>query len=210
MSGVRYWIVLGLVLVASYGSLIGWRKLQQARATDEAEAATTAHAQPPWPEKLSRFELVDQQGQAFDSDSLQGRPWVCSFFFTACPAICWRMNQSLAGWQQTTPELRAQFVSITCDPDTDTPEVLQTYADKLHADPEHWKFLTGPLEAIRPLGKDLFVSVEKGTHSDRAFVVDATGKVRGQFSVTDPDGLERLKKLLAKVEAETAASQPGN
>ena len=45
---------------------------------------------------LTDFALTDQAGKPFDSESLRGKVWVGSFFFTNCPAVCWRMNQTLA------------------------------------------------------------------------------------------------------------------
>ncbi len=130
--------------------------------------------------------------------------WVGSFFFTACPAICWKLNQTLAAWQESHPNSPVKFVSITCDPESDTPEVLKRYAEQFHADPRRWTFLTGPMDTISRIGNESFkVSVERGTHSDRGFVVDREGKVRGRFRLTEPDQLAKLKKLLGELDNES-------
>ena len=104
-----------------------------------------------------------------------------------------------------------RYVSITCDPDNDTPAALKKYAEHFKADPAHWNFLTGDMNLIRKIGNDMFkVSVETGTHSDRAFIVDRAGQVRGRFRTTEPDQLEMLKKQLAQVEAEGAPAAPAS
>lgn len=201
-----YWLILAVVLAAIYGAYSVWRVKQHTMSPGEVpSAATTAAKIPP----LERFTLTDQAGGPFDSDSLRGKVWVGSFFFTNCPAICWRMNQALAAIQQADGSADVHYVSITCDPDNDNPAALAKYAEHFKADPQRWKFLTGDFKLIRRIGNDFFqVAVDKGTHSDRAFVVDRQGHVRGRFRVTEPDQLELLKKLLDTVASEPATSSP--
>ena len=115
------------------------------------------------------------------------------------------MNQALAAWQHTHPNADVHFVSITCDPDNDTPEALKKYAEHFKADPKRWTFLTGDMQAIQRIGQDSFkIAVVKGDHTDRACVVDRNGKVRGRFRLTEPDQAEMLDRLLTVVEAEQA------
>ena len=203
-SAAKYWLVLACVLGTIYGSFVMWRR-NQSHASPIAPPKVSAPAikSPP----LTDFELTDQDGKPFDSKSLRGKVWVGSFFFTNCPAICWRLNQTLAAIQETSPASDTRYISITCDPDDDTPPVLAKYAAHFKADPARWTFLTGDINLIRRIGNDFFqVSVENETHSDRAFVVDRAGQVRGRFRLTEPDQVEMLKKLLAVVEAEPAPS----
>jgi len=214
-SSVKYPLILGCLLLAMYGSFVLWRHQQQAALIAEATAsksrpadaatASTKSNEPP----LEEFSLIDQDGKPFDSKSLQGKVWVGSFFFTNCPAVCWRLNQNLAAIQQTNPTSDVRYVSITCDPDNDTPAALKKYAEHFKADPARWNFLTGDMNLVRQIGNDMFkVSVETGTHSDRAFIVDRAGQVRGRFRTTEPDQLEMLKKQLAQVEAESSPPAP--
>ncbi len=218
-AATKYWLLLACLLATIYGSFLLWRRDQATSleagnskvqpvttaAFKRHEAATDA-ASPANNAPFKDFVLTDQQGQPFDSHSLHGKVWVGSFFFTNCPAICWRLNQTLAALQETNPASEAHFVSITCDPQNDTPSALARYAAHFQADPKRWTFLTGDMDLIRSIGNDTFkVAVETSTHSDRAFVVDRNGKVRGRFRLTEPDQLEMLKKLLAMVEAEPPA-----
>jgi cytochrome oxidase Cu insertion factor (SCO1/SenC/PrrC family) len=212
VSAVKYWLLSLVVLAAAYGSFVAWRGMHGPAASTARTAprkTTSASANLPTGGPVTAFELTDGRGQKFDSASLRGKIWVGSFFFTNCPAICWRMNQALAAWQQTHPQSDVRFVSITCDPENDTPEALARYAAHFKADPARWTFLTGPFDEIKRIGNESFqVAVEKETHSDRAFVVDRQGTVRGRFRLTEPDQLELLTRLLDALAAEQAA-EPG-
>ena len=200
-SATRNWLILAVLLAAMYGAFTVWRARQHEASAGSGAPSGTAKAP-----ALRHFTLTDQAGKPFDSDSLKGKVWVGSFFFTNCPAICWRMNQALAGLEQSGAAGDASYVSITCDPENDTPPVLAKYAEHFKANPEQWRFLTGDFKLIRQIGNDFFqVAVDKGTHSDRAFLVDRNGRVRGRFRVTEPDQLELLKKLLETVNAEPAS-----
>lgn len=153
--------------------------------------------------KLKSFDLTDQDGQPFNSKTLKGEPWVASFFFTQCPAVCWRLNQALAKWQADHSKSPFKFVSITCDPQTDTPAALKLYAEHFQADPKRWTFLTGDMNYITKVGQDMFLlAVQRNTHSSRAVVIDRKGEIRGSFDVVDPEQSKKFEKLLAEVEAE--------
>jgi len=202
-SAVKYWLALACLFAAFYGSFFAWRKSHSEAQVAPQPADGAATSLGPKPPPLTNFVLTDQSDMKFDSASLRGKVWVGSFFFTNCPAVCWRLNQALAGIQQENPTSDVRFVSITCDPTNDTPAALAKYAEHFKADPARWAFLTGDMNLIRRIGNDFFqVAVENGTHSDRAFVVDGKGQVRGRFRLTEPDQLEKLKQLLAVVEAE--------
>lgn len=153
--------------------------------------------------KLKSFDLTDQDGKPFSSKSLNGRPWVASFFYMQCPATCWRLNQTLAKWQTDHPDSPVKFVSITTDPKNDTPAGLKMYAERFQADPKRWTFLTGDEGYITKVGADMFlVSATPSTHSSRAMVVDRKGNIRGALEVLDPNQLKKFEKLVAEVEAE--------
>lgn len=219
-SAVKYWVVLVAVLAGVYGSFVLWRSGQPqeppAGAALSSRPATTsassvAGQMPLSDGPVAPFKLTDQDGNEFDTSQLDGKVWVASFFFTNCPAICWRMNQALAAWQHTHPESDIHFVSITCDPDNDTPAALKKYAEHFKADPKRWTFLTGDMSKIQEIGQKSFhIAVVKGDHTDRACVVDKNGKIRGRFRLTEADQAEMLDRLLMVVESEPtpATSEP--
>ena len=91
------------------------------------------------------------------------------------------------------------LVSFTVDPEKDTPEVLRGYAEKLHAQPKRWDFLTGPKAAIYDLSRNGFKlaasdSEEDGipVHSTRMILVDRHGEIRGYYEATAPDAVTKL------------------
>lgn len=212
-SAVKFWLVLAASLVAIYGSFLAARRLgsHNEAVVGPALPDTTSRSQTPKRPPMTEFTLTDQAGQPFNSQSLRGKVWVASFFFTNCPAVCWRLNQALAALQQTDPNSDVRYVSITCDPENDTPEALTKYAQHFQADPARWTFLTGEMELIQRIGQDFFqLSVEKAAHTDRACVVDRKGRIRGRFRLTEPDQLELLKRLLSAVDAEPVEETSGD
>ena len=66
-----------------------------------------------------------------------------SFFFAQCPSTCYNQNMKLQQLQARFADRGLKLVSITCDPQTDTPAVLTEYARMFNADQQHWHFLTG-------------------------------------------------------------------
>ena len=95
-------------------------------------------------EPAPHFQLIDQNGQSFDFESLQGKVILLTFIYTQCPDVChllttyMRQTQNLLG---DNLGREVEFVSISFDPN-DTPEVLREYAIKQNADLSGWKFLT--------------------------------------------------------------------
>jgi cytochrome oxidase Cu insertion factor (SCO1/SenC/PrrC family) len=98
-------------------------------------------------------------------------------------------------------------VSLTCDPENDTPAVLLRYAERFAADTDRWKFLTGDIDVLRRVGQKTFgLTVEVGVHSERGVVFDRQGRPRGAHHLLDPLELAKLKKLIRTVLAEKDAA----
>jgi cytochrome oxidase Cu insertion factor (SCO1/SenC/PrrC family) len=130
-----------------------------------------------------------------------------SIFFANCPGPCFRENQSVAEILREIQDPDFMAVSLTCDPENDTPEVLRRYADRFEADPARWKFLTGDLAVIKEVGMGTFkLPVELGVHSERGVVFDRTGRLRGGYHLLDPDKVKLLVTLIREVLAEPAAA----
>jgi uncharacterized membrane protein YozB (DUF420 family) len=98
-----------------------------------------------------------------------------------------------------------RLVSLSVDPERDTPEVLADFARKYAADPDRWWFLTGPKGELLPLIRERFkLGVEPSTaaeqeagaepilHSDRLALVDRGNKVVGYFDSSDPEAIRNL------------------
>jgi protein SCO1/2 len=161
---------------------------------------------------LPAFSLTERSGRMVTRNDLMGRPWVADFIFTRCTGICPLLSARMAGLQESLagrPDVK--LVSISVDPQWDTPEVLARYADRHGADPDQWLFLTGEWDAIRKLvgeGFKLGVSRAKAgevpdgelvTHSERLVLVDGQGRIRGYYHGTEDDSVEKLEADLQRV-----------
>jgi cytochrome oxidase Cu insertion factor (SCO1/SenC/PrrC family) len=155
------------------------------------------------------FTLTDQTGAAFSSEALAGKVWLGAVFFANCAGPCFRENQAIADILEEIDDPDFVAVSLTCDPENDTPDALRRYADRFQADAGRWKFLTGDMETITRVGTGLFkLPVEVGVHAEKGVVFDREGKLRGGYSLTDPKRVELLKELIREVLADEAGAQP--
>jgi protein SCO1/2 len=143
-------------------------------------------------------ELVNQDGKPvrFYSDVLKGKTVVIDVFFTTCTASCLVMNKSFEKIQEGLGEhvgKEVVLVSITVDPETDTPERLKVYAKKFNAKPG-WMFLTGKKENIQTVLKKLGLYVEdKNAHSNLVLIGnDATGLWKKAFGLAEPEELLKV------------------
>jgi cytochrome oxidase Cu insertion factor (SCO1/SenC/PrrC family) len=103
------------------------------------------------------FVLTERNGRRVTREALQSRVWVTNFFYTRCPDVCPLQSTKIAGLQQDFADHRdVRLVSISIDPEHDTPDVLQDYAQKFGADSDRWLFLTGEKTAIYRLAQNGF------------------------------------------------------
>lgn len=147
------------------------------------------------------FELVDSNGQPFSSESLKGKVWLASFFFTSCTSVCPMVVGKMNALFESAPS-QIHFVSFSVDPTNDTPAALKKYADKFDADTRRWHFLTGEQEKIREVVRNGFQvtmpesQADLDRHSVRLVLVDQSGSIRGYFDSTDEAELARLREIL--------------
>ncbi len=155
------------------------------------------------PISVTEFELTERSGEPFRSADMKGRVWVVTYFFTTCPGECIRLNRNIQVLHNL-PELKdVVWVSVTCDPDTDTVEALRTYADSLQADPNRWLFCRGDLDYTKRVALGMKVFLSRQGHQNYAIVIDKAGNIRGMFDGTSTSDCERMKSVLVKLEAET-------
>jgi protein SCO1/2 len=164
---------------------------------------------------VADFHLTDKEGRPFGLENLRGKIWVLDFVFTSCSGPCPVMTQGMRNvFQGLQAEPDVEFVTVTVDPETDTPDVLDHFAKASGADNPRWHWLTGDKAAIRELAVNSFFSpvgdkVEGNqiVHSTRFFVVDRNARLRMVHdTTTNPDPafgpsrgvIETVKTLLAK------------
>ena len=153
--------------------------------------------------QIQDFRLTDSKGQQFQSGQLKDRVWVADFFFTTCGTICPIMTRnmnSLYGVYKSSPNV--EFVSISVNPEQDTPEVLATYAQKYQVSTNNWHFLTGSREDITDLTVNSFKigSIEEPIfHSANFVLVDRSGRIRGYYDGTVQEEVMKLSKDLKQL-----------
>lgn len=104
--------------------------------------------------------MLDQRGEPFAMAQLRGKSVVLNFMFTHCPGICPLQTQALLRVRARLPEAvreRVHFVSVTVDPEHDSPGVLAAFAAKQGVSGEDWTFVTGPGPRLAALGDDYSV-----------------------------------------------------
>ena len=137
--------------------------------------------------------LVDERGVASPLSSLRGHRVALTFVYTRCPLpdFCPLMDKQFADVQREigrTPELGdVRLVSVTLDPEFDTPPVLAKHANTLGADPRLWRFITGEPSEVLAFAKRFGVIAEPGeagtlVHNLRTAVIDAQGRVVKVYS----------------------------
>jgi protein SCO1/2 len=120
--------------------------LQQPVSTSPARAPSPAE------KYFSDVELINQDGQKmrFYSDVLKDKVVVINTFFTTCTGVCPPMNRSLERVQEALGDRLGKdafLISMSVDPETDTPARLKEYSRRFHARPG-WIFLTGKKENV--------------------------------------------------------------
>jgi protein SCO1/2 len=163
-----------------------------------AELREASKLEPNW---TRSFELTERSGETVRSEDLLGQPYVVCFFFATCPGTCKRQSGEMRLLQSKFKGKPIRFVSISVDPENDTPEALRAYAEGFNADPKQWLFLTGDLEKIIKVGTEMFFlpGVEKRGHPDRFCLVNAQGELVGSYVWLDGQERELLVKHIEEV-----------
>jgi cytochrome oxidase Cu insertion factor (SCO1/SenC/PrrC family) len=159
---------------------------------------------------VPEFSLSERGGSKVTRADLLGRVSVVDFIFTSCSAQCPLVTAQMLRIQERLiprhPDLR--LVSITVDPERDTPEELAEFAAAYGADPERWWFLTGSREALDDLIRKGFkvpnaslipvdTSPDAVLHSVSLVLVDPQARIRGYYQATDADEMRDLRSDLS-------------
>lgn len=163
--------------------------------------------------QVADFNLTNQLDRPVHLGDLRGQVWIADIIFTRCPGPCATMTRRMGELQSALPvNAPVKLISLTTDPEHDTPRALATYAQRFGADSSRWHFLTGlkvdlvklavnslkltvldQQEAKRTSPNDLFI------HSTIFVLVDKQGRLRAVF--------ESLDTVLTEEEVTTGASR---
>lgn len=140
--------------------------------------------------QATEFQLTDQTGKSVSLSDYRGKVVLVNFMFTKCPDYCPTLTAVLANVQDSLKQEdlveQVHFLSITVDPENDTPELLRRFADAMHVDTSAWDFLTGSQDEIEEVSDAygvFFARSESGSvsHNLLTTVIDRSGNVRVQY-----------------------------
>jgi protein SCO1/2 len=203
-SANHLWLVAAILCIA------GAVYLQFSKKADNDRKAVTASSQPSPPilGQVQDFALTERSGRSVTLKNVLGRVWIADFFFASCGATCPIMTDRL---RMVREELARQgmdevlCVSVSVDPARDSPRALTEYAAKHKASPTHWLFLTGDMPAIEKLATKSFnlgkpdpvPGEDQILHSEKFFLIDRTGRIRGAYASITPEEEDDLMRVPA-------------
>jgi protein SCO1/2 len=180
-----------------------------------ASSATSASSATRAQKYFTDVELTDQDGRKvrFYSDVLKGKTVIVNAFFTTCTSVCPPMNRNMEKIQAALGDRVGRdvlLVSISVDPETDTPARLKEYARKFHAG-AGWLFLTGKKEnvdwALYKVGQ--FVE-DKQDHTTVIIIGnEATGLWKKAFGMAKPAELIQIVESVANDKGESKTADKG-
>ncbi len=149
------------------------------------------------------FKLVDNFGQSFTEENISGKIWVADLIFTTCAGPCPIMSTEMKSVHKTYLENEnIHMVTITVNPDYDSPEVLTEYGERYDADFDKWHFLTGKYENIQSLianGFKMGDIEEIVFHSTRFALIDPNMNIRGYYMGTESKDVKKLMGYIKKL-----------
>ena len=150
---------------------------------------------------IPEFTFTNQEGKPIGRAQMEGKITIVDFFFTSCPSVCPVMSKEMARVNDMfREEPQVQLMSISIDPEYDTPQILKEYADEHQAIPGKWHFLSGPKLETFQLARCGFVLPaldgngvpDDFVHSDKFILIDEQGRIRGYYSGTTREQVDLL------------------
>lgn len=144
------------------------------------------------PHPLLEYHFTNELGAPMTLGGFEGQALAITFFFTRCPIpeFCPRLSRNFAEASRQLSRMTSgptnwHFLSVSFDPEFDTPSVLKAYGETYRYDPVHWSFVTGPKDKILELARlsEVQVNPDSGlfNHNFRTMIIDASGRVQMIF-----------------------------
>ena len=139
--------------------------------------------------KAPELALVDQSGQPLTLTELRGKVVLLTFTYSTCAEVCPLITAAMVTLQQRLTAAERQqvfFLSVTAQPEVDTPAVLYAYANRLGVDLASWAFMTGPPQAVQAVWQAFGLTVKRRAqgvvdHPAWTFLIDREGMVRYRY-----------------------------
>lgn len=182
-------LALGAILIAMIASFAYKLWVN----SSEPDQRLTAMKQSP------SFQLQDLEGKTVASADTDGKVRLVYFFYSFCPDVCMPTTFLLTQVQDALKKkelfgTKSEIISITVDPNRDTPAVLKEFGSKFESkpDPSGWMFLRGEEAKTHKLAEDFGIMVIKEkdgnfSHSNAILLVDKKGKLRNYYDASNPE-----------------------
>lgn len=163
-------------------------------------------------QKAPSFSLTAQNGKTVSLGGLKGKVLLVGFVFTTCNGTCPATTHRMAKVQDAIRDRglskEVHLVSITLDPERDTPGVLQRYMSLYDLDPSSWTFLTGSPKKVKKVFTSWGMWAKPSAngqldHPSRVFLVDGRGQIREIYNLSffkTEWVLEDIQSLIPKAE----------
>ena len=204
-------ILSAAVFTASYNCLA--QAVAPQPPHDHSHMAKTPEESSPAAKYFTDVELIDQDGKnvRFYSDVLKGKTVVVNAFFTTCTSVCTPMNRNMEKIQEAFGERVGRdvfLVSMTVDPETDTPARLKEYSQKFHAG-AGWIFLTGKKENLELALYKLGQYVEKKDDHKTIFIIgnEPTGLWKKAFGIANVAEIIQVVESVVNDKGDTGKSK---
>lgn len=171
--------------------------------------------------RIPAFTLTTQIGETVDEGIFEGRVTIVDFVFTNCTFVCPTLTQKMLYLQEQLSGTDCRLVSISVDPERDTPERLAEHARRIGADTARWTFLTGPWEQVLAISEgglalglgpdpnpenvivlDDGSTMQNISHTTRLVLVGPDGAVLGLYAGLEQADVDRLAAR-AKIAADS-------
>jgi len=157
---------------------------------------------------VGTFRFKTQSGVDFTADQWKNKIVVAHYFFTSCPSICPKLIAALQKIQAQESH-KILISSFTVDPARDSVGKLKAYADK-HGIKNGWFLLTGDKISLYKFARtDLLIDATDGDggpgdfiHSDQLVLIDPLKRIRGYYTGTDENEVNRLILDIGKLQTE--------
>jgi cytochrome oxidase Cu insertion factor (SCO1/SenC/PrrC family) len=161
---------------------------------------------------VAPFRMTERSGRTITHAELKGHACAFAFVYTQCTGPCPSVTATMKKLSEMLENPAIRLVSVSVDPDNDTPEALREYAQAFAADAERWWFLTGEVQSTDAWIRSSFLSPverdpgaepgERVSHRTQIVTVDKAGLVRGFYAGETSDDLERIVARLEFLQSE--------
>jgi protein SCO1 len=215
------WVVWTALALTIIGIAIAFVFSNQRRASSASKVvggngSTSLDQLPVITPGLPSFDLTNQLGSEVTPAAFSNKVAVVDVIFTRCAGPCPEMTRRMGELQRAIPaELPVKLLSLTTDPEYDSPEILKRYATRYNADANRWWFLTGTKSNVAVLARHGLKLVAEETkpedrvsdadlfvHSTVFVLLDKKGRLRGSIESTDPNFTARVLQAVRRLARE--------